>query len=224
MKKEKPSSQENNLIYELPGGLKGPLFRKYGRPISATREKTIARAVSNRQLDLTLIMEELDDPHNISAAARSAEAVGIDTIHIIQPEGRRHTLGKRSASSAKKWIKLKYYRSVETCVAALREQGYTIFSTHLSEASVSLYDCDLKVKAAIAIGNEKRGCSEALYLAADFNMVIPIMGMVQSLNVSVAAAVILFEAMRQRIEAGMYEQKIPGNAELEQRMLRYLEM
>lgn len=166
-------------------------------------------AIRKRQSNLTLILENVWDPHNVGAILRTCDAVGLSGVHLLYyieraPDFRR--AGKLSSASAKKWLDIIEHDSIEKCVASIRERGLKLFASHLIDASVSLYDIDLTQPAAIIVGNEHRGVSKELLAHADEVFTIPMMGMVESLNVSVATAVTLFEACRQRLTAGMYEE------------------
>ncbi len=170
------------------------------------REKKFKEVISRRQPDLTLILENIHDPHNISAILRTCDAVGIMEVYVINTtDPLRKKLGKKSSASARKWVKVNYFNSVYECVDILKMKGIVIYATHLSTDSVSLYDLDFSRPVCLAFGNEHAGVSEELLGYADGNFIIPMMGMIPSLNVSVACAVSLYEVYRQRAKTGMYE-------------------
>ncbi|MGD0591132.1 MAG: TrmH family RNA methyltransferase [Bacteroidota bacterium] len=165
------------------------------------RLETVLR---RRQPDLTVVMENIHDPHNVSAILRSCDAAGVMGVQLIYTSAEFPDLGKKSSASAKKWVEQRRFESVKECYAKLREEGYAIYATHLEEAANVPYEIDMTKKTAFVVGNEHEGVSlEAAHLA-DGIVQIPMFGMIQSLNVSVATAVILFEAVRQRIAAGYY--------------------
>jgi tRNA (guanosine-2'-O-)-methyltransferase len=171
------------------------------------REQKFKDVIQRRQPDLTVIMENIHDPHNISAILRSCDAVGVLEVHVINTtESTVKKLGKKSSASAKKWIRVHYYKSVESCVEVLKNKGFSIWSTHLSSDAKNLYELELTKPVALAFGNEHGGVSEALLSHSDGNFIIPMMGMIPSLNVSVACAVSLYEAYRQRAAGGSYDQ------------------
>jgi tRNA (guanosine-2'-O-)-methyltransferase len=182
------------------------------------REAKFKKVIEGRQPDLTVIMENIHDPHNISAILRSCDAVGILEVHVINTvESTVKKLGKKSSASAKKWIKVHYYKTVEACIGELKNKGFAIWSTHLSADAKELYELELAKPVALAFGNEHKGVSEELLSHSDGNFIIPMMGMIPSLNVSVACAVSLYEAYRQRAAAGSYDQphlSEPESAEL----------
>ncbi|HMN48311.1 MAG TPA: TrmH family RNA methyltransferase [Ignavibacteriaceae bacterium] len=169
------------------------------------RLEKISRVVKSRQHSLTVVMENIHDPHNVSAIFRTCDAVGISKVSLIYTIESFPRIGKKSSASAFKWVDKEKYKSVEDCYAELRNNGYKIFASSLTEKSKNLYELDLTQKTAIVVGNEHRGVSETAAKLADEVFLIPQFGMVQSLNVSVATAVILYEALRQRLQKGMYD-------------------
>ncbi|HEU5424519.1 MAG TPA: RNA methyltransferase [Nitrolancea sp.] len=191
--------------------------------ISQRRLGRMAGVLRRRQPDLTVVIENVHDPHNISAVLRSCDAVGVDTVHLVYTQEERPQLSRISSASALKWLQVVDHPSIAACYAALRRQGCRIYATHLGEASLDLYDLDLAQPSALVFGNEQRGVSPEAVAAADATMVIPMMGMVQSLNISVACAVSLYEALRQRRLAGAYAAPKLGQGELDARLTRWLE-
>lgn len=169
------------------------------------RLEKITRVVNSRQQSLTVVMENIHDPHNVSAIFRTCDAVGIPIVNLVYNFEAFPRIGKKSSASAFKWVDKEKYKSIEECYSELRKDGFKIFASSLSDKSKNLYDLDLTQKVAIVVGNEHRGVSETSAELADEVFLIPQFGMVQSLNVSVATAVILYEAMRQRIKKGMYK-------------------
>ena len=163
------------------------------------REEKLRQVVKNRQLDLTVVMEHVDDPHNISAVLRTCDAIGVHEVQIIDnAEPEEIKMGKRSSASAIKWVELNHFKDPNSCVDHLRKNGFQIYSTHLTSESCSLFDLDLTQKVALVFGNEKDGVSEEMLKISDKNFNIPQVGMITSLNISVACAVTLYEAFRQR--------------------------
>lgn len=169
------------------------------------REKKFKSAISKRQSSLTVIMEHVHDPHNISAVMRSCDAVGISDLYIIQEaRNKEYQFGKRSSASALKWLNVHIFDHLEDCYEAVRAKYDTILTTHLSKEASSIYETDLTSSVAIVFGNEHAGVTDQAVELADGNLVIPQMGMIQSLNISVACAVTLYETLRQRDLKGMY--------------------
>ncbi|MCS7194185.1 MAG: tRNA (guanosine(18)-2'-O)-methyltransferase TrmH [Meiothermus sp.] len=174
------------------------------------------RAVlDKRQPDLTVLMERVHKPHNFSAILRSCDAVGVLEAHAVPakhglPEveeglelgGKTHL---ETSGSAIKWIGLKVHEDTPSALAYLKAQGFQVLAAHLSEQAVDYREADYTQPTCILLGTEKWGVSPEAAALADGHVRIPMLGMVQSLNVSVAAAVILFEAQRQRLKAGFYD-------------------
>jgi tRNA (guanosine-2'-O-)-methyltransferase len=113
----------------------------------------------------------------------------------------------RSSSSAAKWLTVHQYENALECFSALRKSYSTILTTHLSSDAVDLYSVDFSKSIALIFGNEHSGVSDEIRALADGNFVIPQMGIIRSLNISVACAVSLYEAFRQKTGAGHYNQR-----------------
>ena len=175
--------------------------------MTGERKEKIERVLSKRQLDLTVVLENVFDPHNISAVMRSCDAVGIQEIYVLNTRIPRHKKwGARSSSSAAKWLTVHQFDNSEACFSALRQRYSTILTTHLSSDAVSLYEVDLTKSIALVFGNEHSGVSEEIRALADGNFIIPQVAMIRSLNISVACAVSVYEAYRQKSLAGHYNQ------------------
>ena len=185
------------------------------------RRQRISDVLSKRQPDLTVLAEEVHKPHNLSAVIRSCDAVGIGTVHAVRPTGGVATFSATSAS-ADKWVELVVHDGVASAVAALKARGMRVYAAHLSQQAVDYRAVDYTQPCALLLGNEKAGVSSEAAALADEHVIIPMLGMVQSLNVSVAAAVILFEAQRQRLAAGMYDRVRLSDEELWEITKRWL--
>lgn len=172
------------------------------------RRQRIESVLSKRQNNITVVLENVFDPHNISAVMRSCDAIGIQEIYVLNTRIPRHKKwGARSSSSAAKWLAVHQFDSSEECFHVLRKKYTTILTTHLSTDAVSLYELDLTRSTALVFGNEHSGVSEEIIKMADGNFIIPQVGMIRSLNISVACAVSLYEAFRQKEKAGHYRQQ-----------------
>ena len=169
------------------------------------REKKFLSVLRHRQPGMTVVMEDIHDPHNVSAILRSADAVGIMEIQLLYINEEFPKLGKKSSASAVKWVPRRKFKSVKECYDQLHEEGFTIYATQIAEHAKSIYQIDCTKKVAFVFGNEHRGVSGEAAERADGLVQIPMMGMIQSLNVSVACAVTLYEALRQRSAVGMYD-------------------
>ncbi len=174
--------------------------------ITPERKARIDHVVERRQPTLTVVFENVHDPHNVSAVIRSCDAVGVMEAHGIYT-GRQvfPKLGAKSSASARKWVDVHLHADVDACYASLRARGFRIYTTHMSSDARSLYDVDLTQPVALVFGNEHEGVTDEARAKADGNVLIPQVGMIQSLNISVACAVSLYEAYRQRSAAGMYD-------------------
>ena len=172
------------------------------------RQQKIESVLAHRQNDLTVVLENVHDPHNISAVMRSCDAVGVQEIYVLNTKIPQHTKwGERSSSSAHRWLTIHQYTEVGECITALKTKYEKILTTHLSSDAISLYEADLTGRLALVFGNERDGVSEELMAMSDGNFIIPQVGMIRSLNISVACAVTLYEAYRQKHAAGQYNQQ-----------------
>ncbi|SFE11995.1 tRNA (guanosine-2'-O-)-methyltransferase [Chitinophaga sp. CF118] len=172
------------------------------------RRERLLSVLNKRQAGLTVVLENVQDPHNISAVMRTCDAVGIQEIYVLNNKIPRHKKwGAKSSSSAAKWLTIHQFSEVDECITALRQKYDKIFTTHLAADSVGLYDIDFTGSVALVFGNEHGGVSEEIRAQADGNFIIPQVGIIQSLNISVACAVSIYEALRQRTLAGHYNQK-----------------
>ncbi len=172
---------------------------------SERREKLLS-VLSKRQNNLTVVLENVFDPHNESAVMRSCDSVGIQDIFIINNrKPPKKQWGFRSSSGAKKWLTVHQFTHAEECFEELRERYKRILTTHLGSDSVSVYDIDFTDSIALVFGNERFGVSDEARALADGNFIIPQCGVIQSLNISVACAVTIYEAYRQKELAGHYK-------------------
>jgi tRNA (guanosine-2'-O-)-methyltransferase len=172
------------------------------------RRQKIESVLAKRQNDLTVVLENVFDPHNISAVMRSCDAIGIQEIYVLNTRIPLHKKwGAKSSSSAAKWLTIHQFDNAAACFKELRRKYATVLTTHLSSNAVSLFELDLLPPTALVFGNEHDGVSAEIRELADGNFIIPQVGMIRSLNISVACAVSLYEAFRQKKNAGHYEQQ-----------------
>jgi len=173
------------------------------------RRERITKALQNRQPDLTVVMENIFDPHNIAAVMRTCDSVGIQEIYVLNNMIQRHAkFGKKSSASAAGWLTIHQYDDTEACMAAVKQKYSNIYATHLGKQAVSLYELNRAQPVALVFGNEHAGVTEACLKHCNGNFIIPQVGMVKSLNISVACAVSLYEAYRQREQKGFYNGKL----------------
>lgn len=163
--------------------------------------------LARRQPDLTVVLENIHDPHNVSAILRTCDAVGVLAAHAVYTieEPPPGAFARQTSASAAKWIAVERHDSISGCFANLRGGGFTILGTALGPDSRPLHEWDFCPPTALVFGNEMRGISPEAQELVDGLIEIPMAGMVQSLNVSVAAAVCLYEAFRQRRAEGAYD-------------------
>lgn len=197
--------------------------RSMSRPVTEQRLQRIKDVLSRRQKDLTLILNNIHDPHNVSAILRSCDAFGVNTVHLYYTRESFPLVGKRSSASAKKWVERIRHASARAMIDGLLTQGYQIIGTNFNAQAKPLPAWDFSGPTAVILGNEHRGQDSALDALVHDNLYIPMQGMIRSLNVSVAAAVILYEAWRQRRTKGMYERSAFSPAELESLVAAWVE-
>lgn len=173
--------------------------------VTRRRLDRLRSTLDHRQPDLHLVVERVHDPHNVSAVLRTCDAVGVGGIHLVYPNGDFPRLGRSSSAGAWKWMEVEKHTSILDCYQALRSREFRIFATDLTDSAISLFDADLAAPVALVFGNEHLGLTREASEYADGNLRIPMVGLVQSLNVSVACAVTLYEAMRQRLARGYYD-------------------
>lgn len=178
------------------------------------RLKRIINAVTRRQHSLKVVLENIHDPHNVSAIFRTCDAVGVPKVSLIYNHEQFPKISRISSASANKWVQRERFSSVEECYSDLRKNGFKIYSSALTNYSKNLFELDFTEKVAVVMGNEHRGVSREACELSDEVFFIPMHGMVQSLNVSVATAVILYEIQRQRSIKGMYLESELNNDEL----------
>lgn len=169
------------------------------------RSVRIEEVLAKRQNNLTVVMENVFDPHNVAAIMRTCDAIGICEVYAITDTIPLHrNWGYRSSRSANKWVDLHTYSDKKTCIRDIRKKYDLMLASYIGEGVPSLHETDFTGKTALIFGNEKYGVSEPFRLACDGFFTIPQVGMIHSLNVSVACAVTLYEAFRQKTAQGHY--------------------
>lgn len=161
--------------------------------------------LAQRQPDLTVCLENVHKTHNLSAMVRTCDAVGVHEVHAIWHD-RKTRMAGGTATGSQNWVNVVNHNEVASCIAQLKQRGMQVLATHLSATAVDFRDIDYTRPTAILMGQEKHGITAQALALADQDIIVPMVGMVQSLNVSVATAVLLYEAQRQRQQAGMYNQ------------------
>ncbi len=172
--------------------------------MTTERSAKLDAVLAKRQPDLTVFAENLHKPRNFSAMVRDCDAVGINEMHVLPGEDdlRKHW---RTSQGAEKWMRIKTHSAPGTAAAHLKSRGFQLIAAHLSDAAIDYRDVDYTQPIALVLGTELFGVSNTTLSFVDQQISIPMMGVAQSLNVSVACAVVLYEAQRQRQAAGMYD-------------------
>ncbi len=183
--------------------------------MSARRLQRIRSVLAQRQFDFTVILENVHKPHNLSAIMRSCDATGVPEVHAIQSDASFNKMPSHTAAGSDRWVKITQHHNTQTCLKHLKAKGFTIYAAHFSDQSQCLYDIDFKPQTAVLFGQEKWGVSDIAAEQTDGHILIPMHGMVDSLNVSVAAALVLYEMQRQRQQAGRYKQCQLSKAQLD---------
>jgi tRNA (guanosine-2'-O-)-methyltransferase len=169
------------------------------------RKERLLNVLHKRQPDITVVLENVFDPHNISAVMRTCDAMGIQDVYVLNNRIPPHKKwGSKSSSSAHKWLSVHQFTDAGACFDELRSKYSQVLATHLNDQAISLYDVDFTTPIALVFGNEHDGVSEEIRIRADGNFIIPQVGIIKSLNISVACAVTLYEAFRQKTVAGHY--------------------
>ncbi|KZY59734.1 hypothetical protein A3735_02175, partial [Oleiphilus sp. HI0061] len=169
------------------------------------RYQKLKRTLDLRQPDLTLLTEQIHKPRNIAALVRTSDAVGIQELNMVWPWDK-HRPYSGTAMGSDRWVDIVRHESMPEAIDTLHEKDYKVYAAHLSDSAIDYRDVDYTKPCAILLGNEKKGVSDIAAAKVDQHIVIPMLGMVESFNVSVAAAIILAEAQRQRSLAGSYDQ------------------
>lgn len=186
------------------------------------RKRKLISVLDKRQENITVVLENVFDPHNISAVMRTCDAVGIQEIYVLNTRIAPHKKwGSKSSSSADKWLTIYQFDNAEECFSSLRKKYSTILTTYLNSDAISLHSVDFTSSFALVFGNEHEGVSEEIRKLADGNFVIPQVGIIRSLNISVACAVTLYEAFRQKMLAGHYNHRQLNDVSFERLLKRW---
>ncbi len=170
--------------------------------VTQAREEKIKAVIDKRQHGLILVLEDIHDPHNVQAIVRTCDAFGIQDVYLIFEKEEYFNpkrIGKSSSSSANKWVDFHIFRSTHECLKQLKTDSHILVATVADPMAQALPQSNLTDhRIAILVGNEHSGLSQEAITMADRTVTIPMYGMVQSLNVSVATALVLYETIRQR--------------------------
>lgn len=193
------------------------------KPITRRRLERLASVLARRQPDVAVVLENVHDPHNVSAVLRSCDATGVDSVHLTYSQEEEPELSRIVSAGTLRWLNIHRHERINDCYAALRETGHTIYAATVDGPTADLYDLDLTAPCAFVFGNEARGLTAEAAERADGRVRIPMMGMAESLNISVACAVTLFELLRQRRAAGRYAEAGYGREHMERTLATWLE-
>jgi tRNA (guanosine-2'-O-)-methyltransferase len=167
-----------------------------------TREERIKKVMKQRRSDFCLVLENLQEEQNISAIVRTTEAFGVGLVCIIHQKDKKPKLSKGVSSGASKWLNIEYFTSTKKCFQSLKTKGYQLIGALVNPESEVLWNQDFSGKVAIVVGNEPQGLSKDAQKLVDKNIYLPMFGLTESLNVSVAAGIFLYEVIRNKEKNG----------------------
>ena len=165
--------------------------------LTSSRQERIEKVLMNRTYSITVVMDGIYDRGNVSAVMRSAEGMGYQSVHLIET-AERFKAANRVTSGADKWLDIHSWKDQGSCIKNLKDRGYRICVTSL-EASQPIGEIDFTLPTALVLGNEKEGVSKQMLEAADFRIILPMQGFVQSYNISVAGALCLYHIYQDRM-------------------------
>lgn len=168
------------------------------------RYHRLRAVLDRRQPDLTVLLEDVQVPRNLAAILRSCDAAGVFEAHAVWPGGRLK-ISRPASGGNRKWLPVRKHRTLASALERLKDRGLRVLAAHPAPQAVGFREVDYTLPTALLLGNEDNGLTEEALAGADSIVTIPMEGMGTSLNVSVAAALILFEAQRQRRAAGLYD-------------------
>ncbi len=189
---------------------------------TARRTERVKRLLSLRQPDLRVVLEGVAIAHNASAVIRTCDAAGILHLDLVSPNPELLGINKAISTRAEKWLDVNLHSSLEACLLPLKEKGFQVAVTHLGEYAVEYTEMDYSPPLALVFGSESEGVSPEALKLADHRIRIPMLGMVQSLNLSVSVGIILFEALKQRRARGFYDRRRLSDKEFEGYLRKWL--
>jgi tRNA (guanosine-2'-O-)-methyltransferase len=189
---------------------------------TALRIERVKRLLSLRQPDLRVVLEGVAIAHNASAVIRTCDAAGILHLDLVSPNPDLLVINKAISTRAEKWLDVHIHESIERSLLPLKEKGFQVAVTHLGQEAIAYTDLDYSLPLAIVFGSESGGVSPQALKLADHRIRIPMLGMVQSLNLSVSVGIILFEALKQRRARGFYDRRRLSDAEFDRYLRKWL--
>lgn len=184
------------------------------------RNEKIIELLDRRQTNITVFMDEVHKPHNLAAIIRTCDAIGIGDVHAVYPKSMVKNC--RISMGSHRWVTTHTHSDLQSGLAQMKKEKMQVLAAHFSDRAVNFRQIDYTKPTVILVGSEKYGVSEAAAEMADEHLLIPMLGMVQSLNVSVATAIILYEAQRQRENAGFYKKRQLSDAACEKFRFEWL--
>jgi len=173
--------------------------------MTVSRLQRVQQVLARRQPDVAVVLDEVHKPHNLSAIIRTCDAVGVPDVYAVANQAGLKALSG-TAKGSDRWVSLNIHKTIDDAVTLLKQYNMAIYAAHLSDRAVDFREADFTKPCAVIMGAERDGVGARAAELADQHIVIPMLGMVESLNVSVATAVILYELQRQREAAGFYDQ------------------
>jgi tRNA (guanosine-2'-O-)-methyltransferase len=192
-----PQVLDSQLLLQLPAERRALLLAQLAELVTPARLQRMAAVLAARTAHLTVVFEDVYHPHNASAVLRTAECFGLQDVHIVEDTKLFRPSTHISRGSAR-WLTLHRWQQdqgqgVEACLASLRDQGYVIVATSPADDAIPLEQLPLEKPLAVCFGTEETGLSPAAFAAADVRVAIHTPGFTRSLNVSVTAALVLYE-------------------------------
>lgn len=173
--------------------------------MSKERFEKVSGVLAKRQPDLTVVLDGIHKPHNVAAIVRSCDAVGVLGVHRVQPRHDRTRIPHATSGGASKWVEQTIWESSADVIHHLQQKQFQVLVANFSASAIDYRQMDFTRPTAFLLGAELYGVSKDALSMADHEIFIPMMGMVESFNVSVACAILLAEAQRQRLAAGYYD-------------------
>ncbi len=190
----------------------------YLRPyVSDHKFQLIDQVVAKRTRHVTVVTENLYDPHNVNASLRSCESFGVQDVHVVDDNGRFFASSQISAG-ASKWLNVHHYAeappNLPHCLTQLKQNGYQIIATTLRETAVPVAEVDVTQKLALCFGTEETGLSEEAHALADRFVTIPMAGFTQSFNISVAVSLCL-QLLTQKLQSSSIDWQLTEDEKID---------
>ena len=186
------------------------------------RIERVKRLLALRQPDLRVVLEGVAIAHNASAVIRTCDAAGVLHLDLVSPNPDLLGINKAISTRAEKWVDIHIHGSIGECLLPLKKKGFRVAVTHLDKNSIPYTDLDYTQPLVLVFGSESEGVSREALELSDLRVQIPMLGMVQSLNLSVSVGIILYEAMKQRRVRGYYDRRRLGDEEFETYLRKWL--